>query len=197
MCQVHFKYLPTLLIICVSWIDSKSVVHPVQISETQHLCLVLLTSQTPLECCPQWNSRQECLSLRPSGTQTVLIPFGQKFAPAWAKPRGFLPKGSASWRLRGSLCSLISLPQDTWRRHMLMRTNSPAARVIRGREFYLNFGACSNIQHKALCMHIFGLHHCHLGLNVWLSGSCTVSWLLLPPLFSTILCWVYFHECVF
>lgn len=160
--------------------------------------LFLLSSQTPRKHCSQWNSKQQCqkiLSLRPSGTQTVRIPLGQKFAPAWAEPRGFLPKGSESWRLRGSLCSLISLPQDTWRRHMLMRTNSPAARVIRGREFYLNFGACSNIQRKALFAHTFGLHHHHLGLNMRLSGSCKVSWL--PSLFTAILCWVYFHECVF
>lgn len=191
----------TLLSVCVNSIDRKSAVRAViavQILEKQHLCLFLLRSQTPQKCCSQWNSKLQCqniLSLRPSGTQTDRIPFGQKFAPAWAEPCGFLPEGSESWRLRGSLCSLISLPQDTWRRHMLMRTNSPAARVIRGREFYLNFGACSNIQHKALCVHIFGLHHHHLGLNMRLSGSWMVSWL--PSLFATTLCWVYFHKCVF
>lgn len=114
----------------------------------------------------------------------------KNFAPFWAEPRGFLPKGSESWRLRSSLCSLVSLPQDTWRRHMLMRTNSPAARVIRGREFYLNFGACSNIQCKALCAHIFWLHRCHLGLNVQLSCSSTVSWI--PSWFTTILDWLCF-----
>lgn len=77
-------------------------------------------------------------------------------------------KGSESWHLNSSLCSLISLPQDTWRRHMLMRTDSPAAHIIRGREFYLNFGAHSDIQCDALKTHIW-LHNDDLGRNMWQS----------------------------
>lgn len=100
----------------------------------------------------------EILSRRPSGMQTV----SSNASPSiWTKfsslPSGAhvgFAKGSESWHLRSSLCSLISLPQDTWRRHMLMRTNSPAAHVIRGREFYLNFGSYSNIQCGALKTHI-------------------------------------------
>lgn len=97
----------------------------------------------------------EILSRRPSGMQTVSLNASPSI---WTKFSSLahvgFAKGSESWHLHSSLCSLISLPQDTWRRHMLMRTNSPAAHVIRGREFYLNFGSYSNIQCGALKTHI-------------------------------------------